>query len=259
MVKIGLIQMRSEKGAIEENLKSLSGFIARADMRGMDIIGFPELSITGYADPIKYPRAVIRLDGEEMAAVLRMTRGRKATVLAGLIEENPDGKPFITQVVIRDGQLMGYYRKRTIKDEEKEWFSPGETAAVFPHDNLTFGIALCSDIANEEVFSDCAQQGVQIIFELAAPGLEGDQAERNWRSGFQWWEGECQERLAAYAQKHGVWIAVATQAGRTVDEDFPGGAYVFAPVGRRVYATHDWYPGAVLLSLDTKKYKVTEL
>ena len=57
----------------------------------------------------------------------------------------------------------------------------------------------------------------------------------------------------------GLWIAVATQAGRTVDEDFPGGAYVFAPDGRRVHATPDWQPGAVYLGLDLATAEVVEL
>ena len=38
-------------------------------------------------------------------------------------------------------------------------------------------------------------------------------------------------KLGRYARDDGVHIAVATQAGRTVDEDFPGGGYLFAPDG----------------------------
>ena len=259
MVKIGLIQMCCEKGAIAENLERLSRYLVEADGRGIDIIGFPEMSITGYADPTKYPEAILCLDGVEIDALLEMTKGRKITVLAGLIEENSGGKPFITQVVVRNGELIGYYRKKTLKDEEAEWFSPGETVAVFSHNDVSFGVAICSDIGNEEVFAECARQGAQIVFELAAPGLYGEQATRNWRSGFEWWEGECQKFLTDYAQKYSIWIAVATQAGRTVDEDFPGGGYVFAPDGRRVYSTPNWLPGAVYLALDFKTYRVVEL
>ena len=259
MVRIGLIQMHCGKGAIVENMESMSRHIVEADTRRVDIIGFPEMSITGYADPTKYPEAIVRLDGTEIHALLAMTEGREITVLAGLIEENSSGKPFITQVVIRNGQLIGSYRKKTIKDEENEWFSPGETVPVFTHDALDFGIAICSDIGNEEVFAECARQGAQIVFELAAPGLHGEQESRNWQSGFEWWERECCKHLIGYAQKYGIWIAVATQAGRTIDEDFPGGGYVFAPDGQRMYATLNWMPGAVYLELDFESYQVVEL
>jgi predicted amidohydrolase len=155
--------------------------------------------------------------------------------------------------------LQGYYRKTTIKDEEAEWFSEGKGVPVFQHAGLTFGIAICADIGNEAVFAACGQQGAQIVFELAAPGLYGEQETRNWQSGYEWWEGECQKYLSRYAQTFGFWIGVATQAGRTVDEDFPGGGYVFAPSGERVYATTDGSPGAVYLGIDLQTGQIVNL
>jgi len=81
------------------------------------------------------------------------------------------------------------------------------------------------------------------------PGLEGDQATRNWRSGHDWWRGECQSKLGAYAREHGVHIGVATQAGRTVDEDFPGGGYVFDPHGLPIAEMADWHEGLLVAAL----------
>ena len=182
-LKIGLIQMRCEKGAVAENLSKTAGYLAEAVARGIDIVGLPEASLTGYADPTRYPEAVLSLDGPEVAQLLDMTRGHPTTLLAGLVESNPHGKPFTTQVAVRDGQLLGFYRKKTIEGEDAEWFSPGETVPVFAHRDLTFGIAICADVSNRDVFAACARGGAQVVFELAAPGLYGQQATRNWRSG----------------------------------------------------------------------------
>ncbi len=263
MLRIGLIQMRSEKAAIGENLQSISRCLAEAQARRIDILGLPEMCITGYADPTRYPQAVISLDGPEVMQFLEMTRGLDTTVLAGIIERNegqdagPAGEPFITQIAARDGQLLGYYRKVTIKDDEVNWFSAGSRVPVFQRDELTFGISICADISNEAVFADCARQGARIVFELAAPGLYGEQATRNWQSGFDWWRGYCREKLGFYAAKYGLWIAVATQAGRTVDEDFPGGGYVFSPRGDCLFETPDWSPGEVYLALDLDGQKIS--
>ncbi len=258
MLRIALIQMLSEKAAIDANLRSMAAYLAEATRRGVDILGFPEMCITGYADPTRYPQAVIRLDGPEVACFLDLTRGSPVTVLAGLIEANPSGdKPFITHVVARDGELLGWYRKVTIKDGEERWFSAGDSVPVFRRGDLTFGISICADISNEDVTNECVCQGARIVFELAAPGLYGEQADRDWQSGYNWWRGMCQTYLGRYAKKYGIWIAVATQAGRTVDEDFPGGGYVFAPDGRCLYATPDGRPGAAYLDLDLDGLKIT--
>lgn len=259
MVRIGLVQMHCEKAAITENLKSTAHYLNEAIAYGVDILSFPEMSLTGYADPTKYPEAIIRLDGPELNRLLEMTRGKSTSVLAGLIEENPDGKPFITQVVIRDGKLLGFYRKKRIVEEELNWFSPGDPIPIFTHDDVPFGIAICADISDHEVFAECANQGAKIVFEVSAPGLHGDQATRDWQAGFKWWEGECQKYLSRYSQEHHLWVAVATQAGRTVDEDFPGGGYVFAPDGRRLYATPDWSLGAVYIEISFEEPHVIQL
>lgn len=117
-MRVALVQMRCEKGALAENLSLMADYVAGAAARRVDVLCFPEMSITGYADPIRQPQAVLNLDGPEIAQVLTLTRGQPMALLAGLIEANPDGRPFITQIVARDGQLMGFYRKKTIIDEE---------------------------------------------------------------------------------------------------------------------------------------------
>jgi predicted amidohydrolase len=258
-LRIALIQQFCEKAAIQQNLESISSYLDEAASRQVDIIGFPEMNITGYADPTLYPQAVIGMHGPEMDEFLGRTRIFPGLVLAGLIEENPLGKPFITQVVARQGKLVGFYRKVTIIDDEVCWFSAGNDVPVYRWGDLTFGISICADIHNESVFAACRRQGAKLVFELAAPGLFGDQTTRDWQSGYAWWEGECRAKLGGYACKHGLWVAVATQAGRTVDEDFPGGGYLFAPGGERVFATKDFSPGAAYLEIDLENKTCREI
>ena len=207
-----------------------------------------------------YPGAVLRLDGPEIQSLMAATEGRRPFVLAGFIEASHQGLPFITQAVISDGRLVGCHRKTGFVDKDGDWFRPGvETASVFSCRDITFGIAICSEIMSEDVFAACAGQGVKIVFELAAPGLYGAQTTRNWESGFRWWEGLCLEKLSAYSTRFGMWIAVATQAGRTIDEDFPGGGYVFNPGGERVPATPDWSEGVLYAEIDFVKGTIQTL
>lgn len=251
--------MVSEKGAVVENLRRTAEYLAEAAEKQVDIVAFPEGSISGFVDPTRFPEAVLRLDGPEVGQFLTLTRGFPGVVLAGIIEENGRHKPYITQLIAREGRLLGHYRKRTIEDEEVLWFSAGNAPFVFDHKGLSIGTAICADIGNETVFADCAGLGARIVFEMAAPGLYGEQATRNWRTGFEWWEQECLSYFGRYAPAHNLWIAVATQAGRTCDEDFPGGGFVFAPDGRRLFATEDWSDGGVYLEIDLDNQQVSRL
>lgn len=188
-----------------------------------------------------------------------MTEGKNLTALAGIIEENPNGVPFTTHVVASRGKLTGYFRKISPPKRDGEWYAPGKEYKVFDHDGLTFGIAICADIKIETIFEECSRMGAKVMFELAAPSLERDQATRDWKADFEWWEGVCKEYLSKYAKKYSMWIFVATQAGQTCDQDYPGGGYLFNPRGERVYASQDWQPGVVYLEINLKSEEVREI
>ena len=245
-MRLALVQMHCPKGEVERNLAAHADHIQDARARGVDVLCFPEMSITGYLDPGRWPRSVLTLDAPAVRRFVDLTAGDEMLVLAGLVEQNPRGKPFITQVAVRNGELLGVYRKITVIEEEEPWFAPGPgEVAVLPQKGGGLGLAVCADINNPDVFARLAAGGARVVFEAAAPGLYGDQETRNWRTGWEWWRGECREKLGRYAREHHLTIAVATQAGRTVDEDFPGGGYVFGPDGRCLVESDDWSPGVL--------------
>ena len=248
-VKIGLVQMFCEKAAIVQNLEAIQDYTNQAIAQKLDFLVFPEMSITGYINPEKDREAILSLDSPAVRRFVEMSQGHDVTLIAGIVEGNPAGKPFITQLVARRGQLLGYYRKITIEGEEAPLFSPGQAVTTFPDNRPPFGLSICADIGNPAVFSDNARAGAEIIFEAAAPGLYGSQARRNWQSGYNWWLDECATKLGQYARENRVYIAVATQAGRTRDEDFPGGGYLFGPDGSRLAATKDWSPGMLVVTV----------
>ncbi len=169
-MRLSLVQMLCEKGEIDRNLADTRAAIDRAAEREISIVVFPEMSITGYIDPSKWPDAVLDINSEAVTEFIAMTDGRVLTAVAGIVERNPDGKPFITQIVARRGQLIGAYRKMTVIEDEADWFSAGTDIPTFMHSDTRFGISICADIDNPTIFTTCAEQGAQLMLECAAPG-----------------------------------------------------------------------------------------
>jgi predicted amidohydrolase len=241
--------MHCEKAAIEDNIKEMRRYLDQAKDAKADIVCFPEMNITGYIDPQQHPGAVISREHPAIKEITGLSREYHTTIIAGFVEENNAGKPFITQFVAQDGDILGYYRKRTIKDDETKWFSPGDDLPLFSHSGLKYGLSICADIDDENIFKELARKGAKIVIECAAPGLYGDQGTRNWQEGYDWWRDECFGKLGKYAAEYDLHIAIATQAGRTVDEDFPGGGYLFSPKGKCLAQSSDWEEGMLLAKI----------
>ena len=242
-LKIALCQMRCEKGEIEKNLTTIENYTKESCKRNIEIICFPEMSITGYINPLKNTESILNLSSSPVNRILDLSKRYNVLIIAGFVEQNPSGKPFITQIAAKNGELVCVYRKLTIADDEKEWFGPGKTDGIFTYKGINIGLTICADIGNEGLFKRYSESDVAIVFESAAPGLYGEQSSRNWQNGFNWWKNECYEKLGKYANNYGMYIAVSTQAGRTIDEDFPGGGYIFSPEGKCLSETKDWSEG----------------
>ena len=242
-LNIGLVQMRCQKGAIEYNIISMYRYLEECRKKGVEIVCFPEMNITGYINPLKYPNAVISRYHSSIQRVADMSFTYQTVIIAGFSEKNYRGKPYISQFVAKEGKIVGCYRKRTISIDESQWFSPGIETPMFSYSGINFGLALSTDIDDDRIFNEYSKQGTGLVFMSAAPGLCEKQETRDWKSDFNWWRSECKSKLGKYATDEGIYIAVATQAGRTSDEDFPGGGYVIAPDGNCIYESEDWYEG----------------
>lgn len=234
-MKIGLVQMNCRKTDIAQNLHKMRKYIEAGVVLDCQLFAFPEMNLTGYANPGLRPESILTLDAPEVREVVRWTKEFPICIIFGIIEANPNGKPYITQIVAAAGQILRVYHKIHVVDEELPLFEPGhDEVCTFDFAGFHLGVAVCADIDRPDIFARLATAGAGLVFELAAPGLYGDMATRNWESGYAWWRGECFTKLAQYAAVNRIYIAVATQAGRTEDEDFPGGGWVFAPDGECV-------------------------
>ncbi len=245
-LRIALAQMRSEKADWAGNLQRVEHYMAAAATQRCGIIIFPEMSLSGYNDPTFYPDSVQPLESGWVSQFIALTARYRIIASAGFIETNPTGgKPYITQLLAQSGRLLGSYRKRHVVGEEADWFSPGDTTSIFhlnlPGGTIPVALAICADSDNPQVFADAAHCGARLVLHSSAPGLCGRRTTpAEWQDGFDWYTQHLAHCLPNCARSYGLYIAVATQTGSTVDEDFPGGSFIFAPNGDCILASPDY-------------------
>jgi predicted amidohydrolase len=247
-MRILLVATTAEKGALAANLAHHREMLELAAVMDCDIAVFPEFSLTGSVDAVLHPERSVTVDDDAVGQVIAETRRLGIAAVFGIGER--DGEDlYITQLFAAEGELRGSHRKRVLGDDETG-FEVGGEPSVFAFGGSRFGIVICAEAGTGFIWSDLAAADASLVFFCAAPGLDGRREDdEGWRAGLSWWE-ECGLGDACRAaREHSYWIALTTQAGSTIDEDFPGLAALVDPDGEVVVRTPDWRPATLAVEV----------
>ena len=174
--------------------------IDEAIAEGVEVVCFPELSLTGYtcAD-LFFTQALQQSAMRELEALCDYTRGKAIIVLVGA-PLKVDNDLFNCAFVITDGEVMGVVPKVNLPNTgefyEKRWFTSGRAAReftpggiapripkieiwsgevpfgtdlLFTTRNYTFGVEICEDLWSPlPPSTQLAIQGAELIFNLSS-------------------------------------------------------------------------------------------
>ena len=122
--------------------------IDTAKAKGVDLVVFPELSLTGYFVRERYHEAALRMDSPEIKSLAQATKGAAAVV--GFIEESPAMNFYNSALVAVDGEIQFAYRKLNLPNygvfEERKIFANGKHVRVFKLHGLTIAPFICNDL-----------------------------------------------------------------------------------------------------------------
>lgn len=245
-MRILLVSTTAEKARLASNLVHHCEMLALAAEKRCDVAVFPEFSLTGSVDAVRHRERAVTVRDDAIAEIVAATGSVGVAAVFG-IGERDGANLYITQLFAAAGELRGRYRKRHLGEDEIG-FALGVEPGVFELGGTRFGIVICAEAGAEFTWADIASAGASVVFFCAAPGLYGRRNdEEGWRAGLSWWE-ECGLGDAVRAaREHHLWVALVTQAGSTVDEDFPGLAALVDPSGEVVSRTPDWRPATLVV------------
>lgn len=176
----------------EYNVQQIENIIAQAEGKGVEVIVFPELSITGYTCQDLFRQSLLLEQAEtSVLMLLDFTRNLDIVCIVGLPVVVGDVL-LNCAAVIQKGDLLGLVPKTYLPNYsefyEKRWFASsqdlqpteirfaGNTVLVTPQptlfrtcDGVLFGIEICEDVwAPAPPSNVLALSGADIIFNLSA-------------------------------------------------------------------------------------------
>ena len=196
-MKYGLIKVAAAVPAVkvadvEYNVQQIESLIAQAEGKGVEVMAFPELCLTGYSCQDLF-REQLLLDKAEEGLLVLLDFTRKLDVIS--IVGMPvviNGLLYNCAVVIQRGCILGVVPKTYLPNYgefyEKRWFASAQdlnptdiylagspvTVSAEPllfvtSDNVKFGVEICEDVwAPIPPSNNLALAGADIIFNLSA-------------------------------------------------------------------------------------------
>ncbi len=240
-IRIALVVMNCPVGRSRENLERVDHWTHEAGRQGVQIVCFPELSISGYTTRKLAGDTAESVPGPAVDKLQELAGREKMVILAGLAEKDDAGRIFASHLVVTPEGLAGIYRKLHIAPPEREVFTAGSSVPLFSAVGVRIGIQLCYDAHFPELSTRMALEGADLIFmPHASPRGTPDDKFNSWT-----------RHLTARAFDNGVFVAACNQTGSNhMGLQFPGLAMVVGPSGEVIARVAE--PGEGLLVADLK-------
>jgi predicted amidohydrolase len=247
---IQLAQIEPTLGNLEKNLELHLEHCAAAEEAGVELLLFPELSLTGYFLKDQTAEAALRIDAPPLEALRE--RSRSITLGVGFVERAPDGRLFNSYAILEDGQLLHLHRKVHLVTygmfEESRDVGAGEHFAVAESKHGRIGVLLCEDlwhvISSWLYFLD----GVDLLVVPSAGPGRGVSAEGRGLGSVEVWK----TLLTAHALLFQTWSAYVNRTGCEDGITFGGGSRIVDPFGEEVACLEGLAPGSLTHEIDLR-------
>lgn len=149
-IRLGLAQMNCTVGDLGGNVAKIKEYCRRAAAQGVDLIAFPELSISGYPpeDLLLKPQFIADC-GTALAQIAEFSRELKEmTLIVGCVDLTTD--VYNGAAVINNGRVVDVYHKMYLPNygvfDEERYFKPGAEGLVVTVGGVLVGVSICEDI-----------------------------------------------------------------------------------------------------------------
>ena len=224
-LRVGLAQINTTVGDLEGNVKKSLDYIDQARKQAVDLVIFPELTITGYPPEDLLLRRYFVADN--LTALGRLASGCDGiTAAVGFVDRNNEGI-YNAAAIIHDGKPIDVYYKQELPNhgvfDEKRYFQAGSACQVYIVCGTKICISVCEDIWHTgDPIRDQVQASAEVVVCLnASPYHIGKQRER-------------EEMLRGRARDYSVFICYANQVGGQDELVFDGGSMILSPEGKLI-------------------------
>lgn len=220
-MKISLVSLNQSWEDKEKNLKKISKIIAYASQNKVDLIAFPEMTLTGFSNNIE-KLAEDQSNSFSINSIAKLARDFNISIIFGMIAKSADKGLNKCFLIDNHGKIIGNYTKIhpfSFANEDK-FFISGENLSIVSFKGFRIGITICYDLRFPELYCALAKK-CDLIFNIA-----------NWpKKRIEHWH----TLLKARAIENQIFIAGVNRIGVDGNKlEYKESSYLFDPYGIKI-------------------------
>mgnify|MGYP001214700221 FL=1 len=244
---LGVAQIDPRLGDVAANLDLYEASLREAKGRGVDLLVFPELSLTGYFLKDMVSNVALAPGAPALRRLEALSRDTVAFV-AGAVEETPEYRFYNAAMLFDGGALRHVHRKAYLPTyglfDEQRYLARGERICAFDSRFGRAAILLCEDLWHPSTAYIAAMDGaLTLLVPSASPiwGVERGELPEN--------AGYWQRLNAVTAESYAMFLAYANRVGFEDGVGFWGGSEILAPSGEVLARARYYEPDMIVAEI----------
>ncbi len=234
-IRIGVAQVESVLFDLQVNVGKHIEMIRAARADGIEVLVFPELSLTGYL--VGDAALEVALERDDPLLMQLAAEARGMTVVLGFVEEGPAAQIYNATVALKDGRCTFVHRKINLASygtlEEDKYFAEGRYVDTMLHrPPWTLATLICADVWNPALVHLAALHGATMLITPIASSMEAVGGDFSNPRG---WELAC----SFYGMMYGMPVVMANHCCTDRGHRFWGGSRIVDPHGNALAVAGD--------------------
>ncbi|MFC2169777.1 nitrilase-related carbon-nitrogen hydrolase [Acidobacteriota bacterium] len=228
-MKVGMAQITPILGDVKKNFDLHVEYIEKAKKKNMDLLIFPELSLTGYTLKDLVEEVALDPKADPLFKQLK-DKSKDISFVLGFVEEKEKGLFYNSAAFLSGGKILHIHRKVFLPTygifEEAKFFGQGKNFITFTSPFGKVGMMICYDFLHYGASYLLFSGGAEIIIVISAAPGRGF-TENQCFASCRMWE-VMGETISHFSTS---FVFYCNRVGLEDGKYFAGGSFIFNPAG----------------------------
>ncbi len=237
---VGLAQIYPKLGNLQANLDKHLAYVEDAARQGVDLLVFPEMSLTGYQVMDMVPELAVRAEASDPVFAQMLDASKQLDIMVGFVREDERNRFYIAAAYLSGGDVVHIHHKVYLPTytmfDDGRYFDAGQHLRAFDTRFGRMGMLICEDFWHMSAPYVLWMDGADILLlHSCSPSRGVSAGEQGRLTSSRWVELMNQ----SYASSLTSYVVHCNRVGYEDGKSFWGGSSVANPEGE--FITHGLY------------------